>query len=42
MSMEEKNRRQKKKKKGKDLRRHVKDRDDYRAAKKEMFEHRTR
>ena len=42
MSMEEKNRRPRHVKKGKDLRRHVKDRDDYRAAKKEMFGHRTR
>jgi hypothetical protein len=42
MSMEEKNRKPRHVKKGKDMRRHVKDRDDYRVAKKEMFEHRTR
>lgn len=42
MSMAEKNRRPRHVKHSKDLRRHVKDRDDKRWAKKEIFNHKTR
>ena len=42
MSMAEKNRRPRHVKHPKDLRRHVKDRDDKRWAKKEIFNHKTR
>lgn len=42
MSMEEKERKPRHVKKGKDLRRHVKERDDKRWAKSEMHHHRDR
>lgn len=42
MSMEERNRKPRHVKKGKDLRKHVKSRDDKRWADKEIFENRTR
>lgn len=42
MSMEERDRKPRHVKKGKDLRRHVKSRDDKRWADKEMFRHRSR
>lgn len=42
MSLKEKERRLNHVKKGKDLRRHCKERDDSKEAKKEIFEHKTR
>ena len=42
MSMEEKNRHPRHVKKAKDLRKHVKDRDDKRWASKEILKHRSR
>ena len=42
MSMEERDRKPRQVKKGKDLRKHVKSRDDKRWADKEIFEYKTR